>query len=132
MAFFTVTIVLQEMVFAFLWSLKVQGELPDGRYCERLYNMHINSPILQQMEECQRCILDVNYTKVNIDDIVRGLDTQQSSKKALKLKVTLKKYHKLFCGGLTLVDIMKPVSIKLKEGLKPHQGRYYYNIPKVY
>ena len=46
--------------------LKLQGELSDGKYCERLYNMHTDSPILQQMEERQGRILDANYTKVDI------------------------------------------------------------------
>ena len=28
--------------------LKLQGELSDGKYCEQLYNMHTNSPILHK------------------------------------------------------------------------------------
>ena len=46
--------------------LKLQGELSDGMYCKRLYNMHTDSPILQQMEERQGRILDANYTKIDI------------------------------------------------------------------
>ena len=34
------------------------------------------------------------------------------------LKSTLKKYPKLFGGGLDLVGI-KPVSVELQEGMKP-------------
>ena len=67
--------------------------------------------------------MDTNYTKVDIDIIVDGLNIQRSSKRALK--VTLKKQ---FGGRLGKLDIA-PVNIKLKEGLKPYQGRYY-NIPK--
>ena len=60
--------------------------------------------------------------------MVDELDVQRSSKRALKS--TLKKFPKLFGGGLGLLD-MEPVSIKLKEDSKPYQGRYY-NIPKAY
>ena len=108
--------------------LKLQGELSDGRYCERLYNMHTDSPILQQMEERQGRILDANYTKVDIDEMVDGLDIRGSSKKALKS--TLKKFPKLFGGGLGKLE-MEPVSITLKEGSKPYQERYF-NIPQAY
>ena len=54
--------------------LKLQGELSDGRYFEWLFNMHTDSPILKQMEECQCCILDANYTKVDIKYMVNSLD----------------------------------------------------------
>ena len=80
------------------------------------------------MEEHQGWILDANYTKVDIDVMVDKLDIQRSSKSALK--ATLNKYLNLFGGGLGLLD-MEHVSIKLKEGSKPYQGRYY-NIPKFY
>ena len=91
--------------------LKLQGELSDGKYCESLYNIHIDSPILQQMEERQGRILDANCTKVDIDVMVDEFDIQQSSKRALNS--TLKKFPKLFGGGLGLLD-MEPVSIKFE------------------
>ena len=62
--------------------LKLQGELSEGRYCEQLFNMHTDSPILKQMEERQGRILDANYTKVDIDEMVDSLDIQRSSKRA--------------------------------------------------
>ena len=108
--------------------LKLQGELSDGRYCERLFNMHTNFPILQQTEERQGRILDTNYTKVDNDQMVDGLDIQISSKRSLKS--TLKNFPKLFGGGLGKL-VMEPVSISLKEGSKPYQGRYS-NIPQAY
>ena len=80
------------------------------------------------MEECQGCILDANYTKVNIDLMVDGLDIQRSSKRALK--PTLKKFSKLFGGNLGKLD-MEPISITLKKGSKPHQRRYF-NILQAY
>ena len=80
------------------------------------------------MEERQGRILDANYTKVNIDFMVDELDIKHSSKRGLKNAP--KKYPTLFGRGVGLLD-MKPVLIKLKQGSKPYQGRYY-NIPKAY
>ena len=109
-----------------LVPLKLQGL--DERYCEWLFNMHTDSPILQQMEERQGYILDANYTKVDIDEMVYGLDIQRSSKRSLKS--TLKKFLKLFGGSLGKLD-MEPVLICFKEGLKLYQGRYF-NILQAY
>ena len=110
-----------------LVPLKLQGELLDGKYCERLYNMYTNSPILQHMEERQGGSLDANCSKVNINEMVDRLDIQSPSKRSLKS--TLKKFPKLFGDGLIKLD-MEPVSISLKEGSKPYQGRYF-NIPQA-
>ena len=90
--------------------------------------MHTNSLILQQIEERQGHILDANYTKVNIDEMVDGLDIQRSSKRSLRS--TLNKFQKLFGGGVGKLD-MEPVSISLKESLKPYQG-LYFSIPQAY
>ena len=90
--------------------------------------LHINFPILQQMETHQECILDANYIKVNIIKIGDNLDIQQSTKMALKSM--LKKFPKLFGGCLGKLD-MEPISITLKEGSKLYQGRYF-NIPQAY
>ena len=71
--------------------LKLEDEISNGMYYKQLYNMmYTIFPILQKIEEDQGCILDANYTKVNIDNTVDSLDIQQLSKKALK--ATLKKY----------------------------------------
>ena len=80
------------------------------------------------MEEHQGCILDANCTKVNIGEIVDGLNIQRSSERCFKS--TLKKFPKLFNGGLGKLD-MEPVLNNLKESLKPYQGRYF-NIPQIY
>ena len=80
------------------------------------------------MEERQDRILDANYTKVDIDEMVDGLDIQRSSKRSFK--TSLKNFPKLFGGGLGKLD-MDPVSIYLKEGSKLYQGRYF-NIFQAY
>ena len=90
--------------------------------------MHKDSPILKKLEEHQGHILDIKYTKVDFNEMLDNLHIQQSSKHALES--TLKKFPKLFGGGLGKFD-MKPIPITLKEGPKLYQGRYF-NIMKAY
>ena len=108
--------------------MKLLGELQDKVTCEMIYNMHTDSPILKEHEERQAAILDANYSKVDIDNMVNELDIKEESK--VKLKQTLNKFPTLFGGGLGRLDI-PPVSIELKKDAKPFQGRYY-NIPKAF
>ena len=70
--------------------LKLQGKLLNEGYCEQLLNIHIDSPIFQQMEEGQGRILYANYTKVDINEMVDGLNIQRSSKRSFK--AILKKF----------------------------------------
>jgi hypothetical protein len=56
------------------------GELQDKCACEMIYNLHTDSPILKEHEERQSAILDANYSKVDIDVMVDGLDIEESSK----------------------------------------------------
>jgi hypothetical protein len=107
--------------------VKNLGELQDKCACEMIYNLHTDSPILKEHEERQSAILNANYSKVDIDIMVDGLDIEESSK--TKLKLTLNKFPTLFGGGLGQLNI-PPVSIELKKDAKPFQGRYY-NIPKA-
>ena len=54
--------------------------------------MHIEASILQQ-EEKQGKLLDANYSKVNIDDMVKELDVLRDIKQTLT--ATLKQFKKL-------------------------------------
>jgi len=47
---------------------KVQGELSGRRYCEQVYYIHSDLPILRQMEKRRGRILDANLDDV-VDDI---------------------------------------------------------------
>ena len=62
--------------------------------CGKLYNLHTTSQIVQQEEERYGTILDANYSKVDINFMVNGLDIAKAIK--LKLKGTLKKFSTLF------------------------------------
>ena len=54
-------------------------------------------------EDRQRKILDADYSKVDIDQMVNGLDIAKASK--TKSKQSLNKFSTLFGGGLGLLDI---------------------------
>ena len=97
--------------------MKIIGTLSDEITCSMIYDLHTITLILQQQEDRQRRILDADYSKVDIDDMVNGLDIAKASK--AKLKQTLNKFPTLFGGGLGLLNI-RPVDIELQPGSKPH------------
>ena len=99
--------------------MKILGILRDNITCSMIYDLHITSLILQQEEYQQTRILDSNYSKVDIDNMVNGLDIAKAS--ITKLKQTLNKFPTLFGGGLGLLDI-RPVDIELQPGSKPYAG----------
>ena len=88
-----------------------------------LYNLHTESPVLQQEEERQSKILDCNYSKVDIQKLVSDLDLSRDSKR--KLIKSLSKFQKPFSGGLGKVELKKPIDIELEKGAIPHYGGYY-------
>ena len=77
-----------------------------------LYSIHLDSLILKETEEQVKKILDSDYSKVEIDEMVDGLDIHRGSKK--ELKKTLKKFPTLFGGGLGKLKGKKAI-IKLKK-----------------
>ena len=109
--------------------MKSHGIISNPETCELVYNMHTDSPILKEAEDRQARILDADYSKVDIDAMVEELDINRDTKRLLKR--TLHKFPELFGGGLGELKGVKPASIKLKSGTRPHQGRYY-NLPKAY
>ena len=91
--------------------MKTLGILSDNITCSMIYDLHTTSPILQQQQDRQTRILGADYSQVDINDMVNGLDIAKASK--AKLKQTLNKIPTLFGGGLGLLDI-KPVDIELQ------------------
>ena len=79
-----------------------------------IYDMHTESPVLQQEEERQSKILDCNYSKVDIHKLVSDLDLSRDSKRK-KLIKSLSKFQKLFSGGLGKVELKKPIDIELEK-----------------
>ena len=63
--------------------MKSLGILSDDITCSMIYDLHTTSPILQQQEDRQTRILDADYSKVDIDDIVNGLGIAKASKAKL-------------------------------------------------
>ena len=84
--------------------------MSDQKLCDILYDLHTTSPMLQTEEEGLGKILDADYSKVDIDDVIDDLDIAIATKQ--KLKQTLKKYPTLFGGGLAALD-MQPMDIEL-------------------
>ena len=104
--------------------LKINGAIQDNKVCQMIYSMHTDAPIIQEAEERAEKILDADYSKVNIDDMVDELKIDKDLKG--KLKKTLKRFPTLFGGGLgKLSDKFPKAKIKLKEGAKPHAANYY-------
>ena len=64
--------------------MKTLGTLSDEIACAMIYDLHTISPILQQEEDRQRRILDADYSKVDIDNMVNGLDIAKATKAKFK------------------------------------------------
>ena len=91
-------------------------------YVKMLYSMHTNSPILQEVEERQNKMLDCDYSKVYIGNVVSDLDINSSSKD--KLETILRQFESgLFGGGLGKLRNGKPACIKLKPNVSPYKER---------
>ena len=96
--------------------MKPMGAQEDNTLCEAIYFAQTQSPLLQELEECQGRILDADYSRVDIDALVNDLPISTKSKQQLKVK--LKKFHILFGGALGLLNIKKPVTIELQNDAK--------------
>ena len=95
-----------------------------------LYSMHTDSPILQEAEERQNKMLDCDYSKVNIGNMLSDVDIDSSSKD--KLKIILYIFIPgLFGRDLGKLQNGKPAQIKLKPNALLYKGRYC-NISKAY
>ena len=83
----------------------------------------------KEMTERAMRILDANYKKADLKEIVSQSKHIDNEQKQALLKL-LKKYEHLFDG--TLGDFKtEPVSIELKEGSEPYHGKAY-PIPQIY
>ena len=67
-------------------------------------------------------ILDTNYEKADLPEIVKTKCSNLSSNKQAKLLEVLTEFEDLFDGILGDWDT-EPVSFELKEGAKPYHGR---------
>ena len=106
--------------------METLGATQNIETCNLIYDLQVDSPILQTKGKRQRKLLDANYTKIDIDDMVKALDIPRETK--WKLTAKLKKFKTLFGEGLGKLDI-ELIDIELKPGTKPYTGKYY-NVPK--
>ncbi len=75
-------------------------------------------------------ILDANYEKSDLPELIRSKCTNLSPLEQAKLLEVLTEFEDLFDGTLGDWDT-EPVSFELKEGAKPYHGRAF-PIPKVH
>lgn len=108
--------------------MKTRGSLSDPKVAEFYYLAATEDPILQTTEERHEKILDVNYTKVDIDELVEQLRLSVDAKK--QLTQLLKRHPTIFGGGLGKLDI-DPVSVRVAPDAKP-VNQQYYSIPQAY
>ena len=64
--------------------MKELGSISDEELCAILYDLQTTTPMLQTEEERLGKILDVDYSKVDINDMVDGLDVTRATKQKLK------------------------------------------------
>ena len=69
-------------------------------------------------------ILDANYTKADLQEVVTNCTQLNSIEKNNKLLGLLKKFEPLFDGTLGHWRT-KPVSFQLKDGVTPYHGRAF-------
>ena len=77
--------------------LKEMDSVHNREFCDMLHSMYTDSPLLQEAEERQDKMMDCNYLKVDIDDMVVDLDITDSNKK--QLKMALRKFDDGLFGG---------------------------------
>ena len=70
--------------------MKKLGTSHDIETCKLMYDLHTESSLLQLEEARQDKLLDANYSRVDIDNMVQDLDIARDSKR--KLKSSLNKY----------------------------------------
>ena len=101
--------------------LKIDGALQDKRVYSMLYTMHLDSPILKEMEERVEKILDSDYSGVDIDEMVDGLDIHWDSKR--ELKKILKKNSNTFWWRFKSEEKLLFAGGSRIFGISTHQGR---------
>jgi hypothetical protein len=90
--------------------LKNRSTLSDPTVRNQLYHMATAPDILQDAESRQSRVLDANYSAVDIDEHVNGLDHLAPEQKE-QLVAMLKRHPTLFGGGLGTLNI-KPIHLE--------------------
>ena len=71
--------------------------MSDKELCAILYDLHTTTPVFQTEEERSgKILVDADYSKVDIDDMVDDLNVAKATKQ--KIKQTLKKVCHLVWG----------------------------------
>ena len=103
--------------------LKERGDLHDAGMTQVLYFFMQEPDLLQAAEERQSCILDADYSAVDIADYVNEQKHLTTEEKEL-LTTTLNKRKMLFSGGLGTLNV-KPIHLELTPDAKPYHARAF-------
>ena len=74
-------------------------------------------------------VINCDYSKVDIEAKCNELDLSEALRKKLVHK--LKKFPKLFGGGLGKLEKIAPVELELREGSKPYHAKAAYSMLKA-
>ena len=107
-----------------------RGALSNADTLKHVYNLSTEEPVLKEAEECQKRIMDADYSAVDITEHVDSMEALNQEQKDL-LKSVLNKYKDtLFSGGLGVLDI-EPGHMELIEGAVPYRANPF-PIPQAY
>ena len=108
----------------------LSGHADYDMYLKEVYRMHVaQDDVIQEATSRATEILDADYSKSNIDDIVNKYMHLTPIQRS-KLKALLYKHESLFDGTLGTWKT-KPVKLELKPGSTPHY-QHPYQIPRMH
>ena len=84
--------------------MKDKHVISDIRNATAIYHQSIEPTVLKGEEARQKRILDADYSALDLDDYARK-ETHLSTEQQEKLICSIRKYPKLFCGGLGLLKV---------------------------
>ena len=96
---------------------------------ELAYILATKSPLLKLAEKRQNRILDANHDAIDLKEKVQEITKLRKHQKEQLLN-TLKKFQKLFGGGLGTINI-EPIHLEIKEDARPKHSNPYL-VPKAF
>jgi transposase InsO family protein len=112
--------------------MKEKNVISDLQNATAIYYHSIEPTVLKEAEARQKRILDADYSALDLDDYAH-MDTHLSNDQQEQLVRSLRKYPKLFRGGLGVLNV-PPVHLELRplsKDEKPYHARPF-PVPKCY
>ncbi len=112
--------------------MKEKHIISDLQNATAIYYQSIETSVLKEAEARRKRILDADYSALDLDDYAH-METHLNTDQQAKLICSLRKYPKLFRGGLGVLNV-PPVHIELRplnKDEKPYHARPFPT-PKCY